>query len=182
MNDCKNKSFSFAFITWMQIIGCVLVILGHSYPFVTAIPRWAKELQLFIYDFHMPIFVWCSGYLLTATKQTMKHSFREYCYRRFVRILLPYFLFSIVGIVPKVFFAGVLNDQLPADIGEIIRVFLVPRESIWGHFWFLPMIFFLGIIGYLATKIFGGGKSGNIIGHRNCRIFCAYTFRLVCPE
>lgn len=44
-----------SFITWMQMIGCLLVIIGHSYPFVMSVPAWALELQVFIYDFHMPL-------------------------------------------------------------------------------------------------------------------------------
>ncbi len=158
MNINIEKYRSLTFITWMQMIGCVLVILGHSYPFVTAIPNWAFEFRNFLYDFHMPLFVWCSGYLMVATGTAERYTFQEYCKRRFVRILLPYLMFSVIGFVPKVLLAGVLNDKLNMNLLEIIRVFLVPRESIWGHFWFLPMIFFLGIIGYfiLRLKVSGG--------------------------
>ena len=148
MNSIReNKSF-IAFVTWMQAIGCTLVILGHSYPFIVDIPLWAKNLQLFIYDFHMALFVWCSGYLLTATKQNQKYGFVEYFKRRFMRLLLPYLALSLVGIFPKVILQKYLNDNLSLNLIEIVRAFFIPRESIWGHFWFLPMIFTLGICGY----------------------------------
>ncbi len=71
MSESKNK---LNFITWMNIIGCILVIIGHSYPFVTEIPSAAQKLQIFIYDFHMPLFVWCGGYLIVAARQNERYS------------------------------------------------------------------------------------------------------------
>lgn len=139
------------FITWMQIVGCLLVIIGHSYPFILPIPLWAEKLRSFIYDFHMPLFVWCSGYLLIATGTIEKYSFLDYIKRRIMHLIVPYILFSLLGIIPKLLLSSVLNDKF--EVTDLIRVFLVPRESIWGHFWFLPMIFVLGLIGYGIIKI-----------------------------
>lgn len=50
-------------ITWMQVFGCFCVILGHSFPFVTEIPRSLITFRLFLYSFHMPLFVFCGGVL-----------------------------------------------------------------------------------------------------------------------
>lgn len=47
-----------------------------------------------------------------------------------------------------------LNDSFSLDSWELIRAFFVPRENIWGHFWFLPMIFFCGLIGYGFSCLF----------------------------
>ncbi len=182
-----GKNTHLGFITWMQMIGCFLVILGHSYPFVTEVPSWARSLQVFIYDFHMPLFVWCSGYLLVAARQAEKYAFGEYAKHRAVHILLPYLAFSLIGIVPKVLLSGFLNDSLSFDYIAIIRAFLVPRESIWGHFWFLPMIFFLGLIGYgleyFAQKRTPPPKHSLCILPANWhnRLFCTFCYRLVCP-
>ncbi len=156
----ERKQEGFGFITWMQIIGCILVIVGHSYPLQSYIPEWALAVRSFIYTFHMPVFVWCSGYLIVAAAQTEKYTFFQYIRRRFVHILLPYFAFSFIALVPKILLSSVLNDVLSFDFMQIIRAFLVPRESVWGHFWFLPMIFILGIVGYFVVKLLqkrGGG-------------------------
>lgn len=45
-----------------------------------------------------------------------------------------------------------LNDTLDLNSLQIVRAFLVPREGVWGHFWFLPMIYLCGIIGYTIDK------------------------------
>ena len=33
-------------------------------------------------------------------------------------------------------------------------MFLIPRHNVWGHFWFLPMIFILGVIGKILDRVF----------------------------
>ena len=140
------------YIILAQVIGCLLVIWGHSYPFVTGMPLAVELGKSFIYLFHMQLFIFCSGYLLAYTKQIERKSFSEYVGQRFKRLLIPYFVLSLIGILPKYFFSSVLNDSLQLDAVSLIRAFLVPRGNIWGHFWFLPMIFFMGVIAYLIEK------------------------------
>ena len=152
------------YIVLAQIIGCLFVILGHSYPFVTPLPQWTLDTRWFIYCFHMPLFVFCSGFLFKYTCQSRKKTFLEYVKKRFKRILIPYFVLSIIGILPKCLFASVLNDSLQFDAISLTRTFLVPRENVWGHFWFLPMIFFLGVITYVMDKYFRKSKSGIMDG------------------
>ncbi len=72
--------------------------------------------------------------------------------QRAKRLLIPYFVLSLIGILPKYIFSSVLNDSLQLDAMSLTRAFLVPRENIWGHFWFLPMIFFMGVIAYIIEK------------------------------
>ena len=140
------------YITLAQIIGCCLVILGHSFPFVTPYPCVLMEGCRFLYTFHMPLFVWCSGFLFAHTMQTRK-TFAQYASQRALKLLVPYFLISLIGLVPKILASSVLNDTLNMDAMEIVRAFLVPREGVWGHFWFLPMIYLIGVIGYLLDKM-----------------------------
>lgn len=131
------------YITLAQIIGCCLVILGHSFPFVTPYPCVLMEGCRFLYAFHMPLFVWCSGFLFAHTMQTERKTFVQYVSQRALKLLVPYFLISLIGLVPKILASSVLNDTLNMDAMEIVRAFLVPREGVWGHFWFLPMIYLI---------------------------------------
>lgn len=140
------------YITLAQVVGCLLVILGHSYPFVTYMPEKVADSRIFIYAFHMPLFVFCSGYLFAYTDQTQRKTFGTYVKQRALKLLIPYFVLSLIGLLPKYLASSVLNDSLQMDAMSLTRAFLVPRENIWGHFWFLPMIFFLGVISYLIDK------------------------------
>lgn len=111
----------------------------------------------------MPLFVWCSGFLFAYTDQTRRYSFRQFAGKRAKKLLLPYVILSVVGIAPKVMFSSVLNDSLSFDIVSLIRAFLIPRENIWGHFWFLPMIYLLGVMGFIVDKYFFITKYKNIL-------------------
>ena len=148
------------YITLAQIVGCALVVLGHSFPFVTKYPVGGVISIQFLYAFHMPLFVWCSGFLFAHTCQTLRKPFGSYVRQRTVRLLTPYVVLSLVGLVPKMLAASVLNDTLEMDGAQIVRAFLVPREGVWGHFWFLPMILLMGIMGYALDKLVKGSRKG----------------------
>lgn len=138
----------------IQLIATYLVILGHSYPFITPIPGWLQSTQIFIYCFHMPLFVFISGYLLIYTSQASKNNFKGFLRKRFLKLLVPYISLSLIAIIPKFYLQQYLNDSMSADWNGVIRAFLVPRENIWGHFWFLPMIFLQGLAGLILDKAF----------------------------
>lgn len=138
----------------IQLLATYLVILGHSYPFITEIPGWLQKTQIFIYCFHMPLFVYISGYLLTYTSQSIKNNTNTFIRKRFLKLIIPYFALSLIAIVPKFYLQHFLNDSFNFDSESLIRVFLVPRENIWGHFWFLPMIFIQGAVGFVIDKLF----------------------------
>lgn len=149
-----SPNANLSWVTLAQMMGCVMVIFGHSFPFVTDVPRVLELSQVWLYCFHMPLFVWCSGFLFVYTHQTEKNGLRAFACKRAIKILVPYVMLSLVGMVPKALFASVLNDSLSLDAYSLTRAFLVPRENIWGHFWFLPMIYLLGVGGYMLDSLY----------------------------
>lgn len=136
-----------------QIIATFLVIFGHSYPFETSFPRWLYDLRTFIYAFHMPLFIWISGYLLIYTNQVEGNHIR-FIKKRFLRLLVPYVVLSLIAIVPKHLLASLLNRGFDFNFHSFIEAFLVPRQNVWGHFWFLPMIFLMGVFGFAVDRLF----------------------------
>lgn len=149
----------------VQIIGCILVVFGHSFPFVSETPDIVEGTKGFVYSFHMPLFIWCSGFLFSYSKQTDRKTFKEYLKQRSIKLLIPYFALSFIGVVPKYLCSPVLNDSLSWDPLSLLRAFFVPRANIWGHFWFLPMIFILGVIAFIIEK-------GNNLQFRQLRLWC----------
>lgn len=138
----------------IQLLATYLVILGHSCPFITEIPGWLQKAQIFIYCFHMPLFVFISGYLLIYTSQSSKRGTKEFIQRRFMKLIIPYISLSLIALVPKFYIQQFLNDSIRLDTESLMRVFFVPRENVWGHFWFLPMIFIQGIVGFILDRLF----------------------------
>lgn len=141
-------------ILLVQIVATYLVILGHSFPFTVNVPHWLTRSQVFLYTFHMPLFVWISGYLLVYTQQINKSGYKNFVKKRFIKLLLPYFVLSLLAIIPKFYLQQYLNDSLTLDSYSILETFFAPRFNIWGHFWFLPMIFIEGGVGYIIDSWF----------------------------
>lgn len=146
------------YISTARVIGILLVVLGHSYPFDVPIPRSLDLLRNFIYTFHMPLFILISGYLAAGSSR----SAGNFIANRAKKLLLPYFILSLVAFLPKALVQQYLNDSVSFSFSYLLRSELVPRENVWGHFWFLPVLFFLNVFSALMRKP---------LKRRNIRVF-----------
>ena len=61
-----------SYLSTARIIGILLVVLGHSYPFNVPIPQSLEFLRTVIYSFHMPLFVFLSGFLAAKSSRSPK--------------------------------------------------------------------------------------------------------------
>lgn len=136
------------FIAAARCIGILLVVFGHSYPFDVYISPVLWKIKDFIYTFHMPLFLFLSGYLLTRNRRSPG----EYICRRGTRLLIPYFALSLLAFVPKAMVQQLLNDSVELSVWHLVRTELVPRENVWGHFWYIPVVFFLCCFGVLTLN------------------------------
>ena len=65
------------YISFAYGIGCILVVLGHSYPLGTvATPKAMDTIRSVIYFFHMPLFFFISGFLLKYSSAVKRHGFK----------------------------------------------------------------------------------------------------------
>ena len=152
------KTEKINFISTARVIGILLVVFGHSYPFDVYIPGFLWDVQRWVYQFHMPLFVFLSGYLLAKTRRSVG----DYIGSRAVKLLIPYFVLSLAAYVPKVLVQSLLNDSVELSLGYLLRTELVPRENVWGHFWYIPVVFFLGCIGIVMLKAMRENKAVRI--------------------
>ncbi len=134
----------------LYTFGVLLTILGHSHPNDwTTFPSQPVE---FIYSFHMPLFFCISGYLFAKSGSLEKDGYLKWIGNKSKRLLIPYFIISAISFIPKTLLEnGALND---IGLGEVIECFFAPRLNIWGHFWFLPVIFISYFIFGLLRKFF----------------------------
>lgn len=144
------------YISNARIIGILLVVFGHSYPLTGEIPKVLDTVRSFIYCFHMPLFVFISAYLVSKTGSIEKYGAKQYIQKRFVKLMVPYFGLSVLGFLPKILMSGFINDEVEFSFTYFIRTLLVPRENVWGHFWFIPMLFVGGVVAVLYVKFIYG--------------------------
>ena len=149
----KNEKISF--ISTARVIGILLVVFGHSYPFDVYLPPFFWRLQQWIYLYHMPLFIFISGYLLAKTRRSVGN----YVGNRAEKLLVPYLVLSLAAFVPKVLVQSLLNDSAELSLGCLLRTELVPRENVWGHFWYIPVVFFLGCAGIVLLKYMRENKA-----------------------
>lgn len=51
-----------------------------------------------------------------------------------------------------------MNDDVTFSFGYLIRTELVPHENVWGHFWYIPVIFAFGCLGVVLNRLFQTNK------------------------
>lgn len=140
------------YISNARIIGILLVVFGHSYPLTGEIPELLDAVRSFIYCFHMPLFVFISAYLVSKTGSIEKYGSKQYIQKRFAKLFVPYFGLSVLGFLPKILMSGFINDEVEFSFTYFIRTLLVPRENVWGHFWFIPMLFVMALVSVLYVN------------------------------
>ncbi len=134
--DAKRKD-----INVLYSIGAILAVFGHSHP-----NNWSSfagtvfyHTIVFIYTFHMPLFFVIAGILLYNSKSIRIKSFSQFIKEKAFKLLTPYVVLSAIFLIPKGYVEHGSLGFLSFEF--IVKSFLIPRQNIWGHFWFLPTLF-----------------------------------------
>ena len=126
----------------LKAIGIFAVILGHiASPFGT-----------FIYSWHMPLFFMIAGFFIKFDL-----SLKEFIIKDFKRLMIPYFLFAIVGLLLETIKRIALHRESLDYIHEIKAVFIwMDMSSLINTYafvlWFLPTLFFARVFLVVINK------------------------------
>jgi fucose 4-O-acetylase-like acetyltransferase len=123
-----------------KAICIILVVVGHYVPANS--PYWYIILKDVIYTFHMPLFMFVSGYVYWATKKNIKY--KDFAWKKFQRLMIPYFFTSVVIIVIKLLTERGLYVQNPVSMSAFYEMFYLP---VAGYFlWFIYTLFLIFLI------------------------------------
>lgn len=140
------------YISWIQFIGVLCVIFGHSMNDI-AVPGLLKDIKAWIYVFHMPLFFLVSGYLFSYTGGfEHKGGYWGTLKGKISRLLIPYIIWNVLFIFPKIMMADYITDQVELTPGYFGMLMLYPRNNILGHTWFLFALFEMFIIAIAFEK------------------------------
>jgi acyltransferase len=119
----------------LKVFGILAVILGHI----------ASPLGGFIYSWHMPLFFILSGFFIKFNLPT-----KEFFIKDFQRLMVPYFLFALIGLVVEDLKRIALHRDSLDYVHEIKGVFIwMDMTSLINSYafvlWFLPTLFFARI-------------------------------------
>ncbi len=133
----KERLLIFDFVRALAII---LVVIGHYIP--DNAPEWYNMINKAIYTFHMPVFLFTSGYIYIATKK--KESYHSFLSKKFKRLLIPYFVTSIIIITIKLLTQNNSYVQNPVTHWAYIELFYSP---VAGYFlWFVIALWWMFVI------------------------------------
>ena len=124
---------------------CFLVVVGHvfhgKYFFV-----WEKVLQEVIYSFHMPLFMFISGYLFFTTQIKRNKPYCRVVKNKAVRLLIPYFCLSLFTLVLKVVFSGYMKRSSEFSFQQLLDAFVWLTNNPLGEMWFINSLFGLFLL------------------------------------
>lgn len=129
-------------------IGIILVVLGHFFP--EGSPNWYAVMRQVIYSFHMPLFLFVSGFVYMHTRRDI--SYGAFLMKKVKRIVIPYFLVSFlfiaIKLVPQALSIYVKN---PVTLSSFLKVFYYPEAAV--SFWYLwALWWFFMIVPLLRTR------------------------------
>ena len=138
------------FISFLQFIGVISVIFGHSMNSIQ-VPAIFTEIKAWVYTYHMPLFFFVSAFLF-AYKGGYDQGYGNVLIKRFWRLIVPYFLWNVLFIFPKIILKEYITDEVQLTPSYFIRIMLRPRDNILGHTWFLFALFEMFIIAIILDK------------------------------
>lgn len=127
----------------LKAIGILAVILGHI----------ASPFGSFIYSWHMPLFFMIAGFFIK-----FELSIKEFIIKDFKRLMVPYFIFAIVGLVLETIKRMALHRESLDYIHELQGIFIwMDMSSLINTYafvlWFLPALFFARVILVVIVKL-----------------------------
>jgi fucose 4-O-acetylase-like acetyltransferase len=134
-------------------LGILLVVLGHLVPASSAPPAgnvWYLFVREVLYEFHMPFFMFLSGYVtfLSGAARTAPPLWPTLIRKRAVRLLLPFVIFGLAIVVGKRLFAKQLQvDNMPSSmsqalLGMVWNTDYSPATSVW----YVAVLFVLCVV------------------------------------
>lgn len=118
----------------------ILVVIGHYQP--VSAPSLYVQLIDIIYCFHMPLFMYVSGYVYMHFKKPI--AYKDFIFRKFRRLMIPYFLVSILIIGLKLLAERNMYIQNPVTFSSFLELFYLPSA---GYFlWFVYALFLIFLI------------------------------------
>lgn len=127
------------FIDIAKAICIILVVIGHFDQ--NDFPDWYRKMILGIYTFHMPLFMFASGFLYAMTKKDIPY--KAFIFKKFCRLLIPYFTCSFIILSLKLF----VNNDYSINQISYISYFRVLYQPEAGYFlWFIWSLWWIFMI------------------------------------
>lgn len=180
----KGKGGFLKFIAYLQVIGIVLVVFGHSFhEYPDGNGGMSSLLYRAFHSFRMPVFMFVSGFLMVYTtfNRVEIPSWRAFVAGKVRRLVVPFFVLSIITFVPRSLFSLYPDEPMPMTINSLVKSLFFRDSLVIPYFWFLHSSFTLLLGLYFILFFFGRkGKYDNIL--YALLIFVFFIFSVIRPQ
>lgn len=125
-----------------KAICIILVVVGHYSPDES--PEWYMWIHDVIYIFHMPLFMFASGYIYNATRKA-EIGYGAFLLKKIKRLMIPYFVTSVIIISIKLLTQSNAYVENPVTWGSYIAIFYSPSAGyflwfVWALWWMFVVV------------------------------------------
>lgn len=137
-------------ISFLQTFGILLVVIGHA---LCLHPDWF--LFDWIYSFHMPLFMFISGYLYTIQgNKNQSIATGKFTQKKALRLLVPYLVISTAGFLCKALLNSYAVRTSDISFMGYLHSISYPNENAVIPMWFLPTLFLIITTSHILLRQF----------------------------
>jgi fucose 4-O-acetylase-like acetyltransferase len=148
------KGFAIALVVWGHVAGATIPLT----------PTWFKISVGVIYAFHMPFFMYLSGYVFFAigAHEKFLRDPAKYTVQRFNRLMIPFIGFAAIVVIGKYFAAslGPVDDNVPNVSNGFYEVLSNAPNNPCVAVWYLLCLFVYSI---LAPPLWRAGRNSTTL-------------------
>ena len=153
----QSKGFV-KFIAYLQIIGIILVVLGHSFHEYPDGDAHGTSLLIYrlCYNFRMPLFLFVSGFLMIYTtfgRDKLAPSIKRFTIKKIERLLIPFAVLTLLTYVPRAYMSSIADDPIPLSTRDFVESLYITDKLPIPFFWFIQAIFLLLIVSYTYISV-----------------------------
>lgn len=143
-----------SYIDIARAFAIIFIVLGHTLVH----SEHCSMIFKFLYSFHVVMFFIISGYTFRI-KEDMR--FIDFFKNKFSRIMIPYFIWALLFLIPYLLFGGDVSSNLSINSTFDIRALIL--NILYGvgassalkqnsSLWFLPALFSMEMVYYFVIK------------------------------
>lgn len=143
-------------------LAIILVVFGHLVPGGT-LPEgqeWYDYIWFAIYRFHMPFFMYLSGFVffMTGSQKKLESAYATFVQRRAQRLLIPFFCFAAIIVAGKELAAPLMEvAHRPSSLADgIFHVFFFTESSAARSVWYVFVLFVYSAVTPVLWTVLGG--------------------------
>lgn len=131
-------------------IAILLVVFGHLSDYD---PSWYGNLKETLYKFHMPFFMFISGFLLSYTSDNYKNraSIKEFILNKLIRFGVPYLFMSFLFLAVKIFLKE--YNEMNSILEGLINILIEPTSGPSIFLWYIYVLFQFYIVFPLLSQV-----------------------------